>query len=315
MSKICVIGGSGFIGRHIVGMLAAQGHVVVVPTRGRDRAKHLITLPTVDVIEANVHDAATLPDLLAGCDALINLVGILHSRPGMPYGRDFARAHVELPTALAAACMSAGVPRLVHMSALCAAADAPSEYLRSKADGEAAVLAVADKVAVTIFQPSVVFGQGDRFLNLFATLLRISPFMPLGSPNARFQPVYVGDVARAFVQSLTERASHGKTYALAGPRVYTLRELIAYTGRVIGCERPIIGLGKILSGLQAFSLEILPGSLLTLDNLRSMERDNVSDAAFPFGIVPEALEAVAPSYLSGVLPRTRFNLFRIRAGR
>jgi NADH dehydrogenase len=315
MSKICVIGGSGFIGRHIVSMLAEQGQSVVVPTRGRERAKHLIILPTVDVVQANVYDQATLSRLFAGCDAVINLVGILHGKSGTPYGPDFARAHVDLPRAIAAACIAVGVPRLVHMSALCAASNAPSEYLRSKADGEAAVLAAADRLAVTVFRPSVVFGPGDSFLNLFAGLLRIAPFMPLGSPNARFQPVYVGDVARAFVQSLNERASHGKTYELVGPRVYTLRELVAYTGRVIGCERPIIGLGKILSGLQAMSLEMLPGSLMTLDNLRSMERDSVSDAPLPFGITPTALEAVAPAYLSGVLPRTRFNLFRIRAGR
>ena len=315
MSKICVVGGSGFIGRHVVRMLAEQGHAVTVPTRRRERAKHLITLPTVDVVQADIHEPAALARLFYGCDAAINLVGILHSRPGMPYGRDFAMAHVALPKALICACVAAGVPRFVHMSALRAASDAPSEYLRSKADGEAQVFAAKDRLAVTVFRPSVVFGPEDRFLNLFAGLLRLFPLLPLGSPNARFQPVYVGDVARAFVQSLSDRSSLGKTYELAGPRVYTLRELVAYTGRVIGCERPIIGLGKILSGLQAFSLELLPGSLLTLDNLRSMELDSTSDAALPFGIAATTLESVAPAYLAGVLPRTRFNLFRIRAGR
>jgi len=168
---------------------------------------------------------------------------------------------------------------------------------------------------VTVFRPSVVFGPEDGFLNLFATLLRLFPVMPLGSPNARFQPVYVGDVARAFVAALADRSSRGKTYDLVGPRVYTLRELVAYTGRVIGCERPIIGLGKVLSGAQAFGMGLVPGSPLTLDNVRSMERDSVSAAALPFGIAPTALEAVAPSYLAGVLPRSRFNFFRIRAGR
>ena len=315
MAKICVVGGSGFIGRHIVRMLAEQGHTVLVPTRDRERAKHLITLPTVDVVEAGVGDSAVLARLLAGCDAVINLVGILHSRPGMPYGRDFASAHVELPQKLAAACLASGVPQFVQMSALCAADDAPSEYLRSKAAGEAAVLAAKDRLAVTVFRPSVVFGPEDGFLNLFATLLRLFPVMPLGSPNARFQPVYVGDVARAFVTALADRSSRGKTYDLVGPRVYTLRELVAYTGRVIGCERPIIGLGKVLSGAQAFVMGLVPGSPLTLDNVRSMERDSVSAAALPFGIAPTALEAVAPSYLAGVLPRSRFNFFRIRAGR
>ena len=214
MAKICVVGGSGFIGRHIVRMLAEQGHTVLVPTRGRERAKHLITLPTVDVVEAGVGDSAVLARLLVGCDAVINLVGILHSRPGMPYGRDFASAHVELPQKLVAACLAAGVPHLVQMSALCAADDAPSEYLRSKAAGEAAVLAAKDRLAVTVFRPSVVFGPEDGFLNLFATLLRLFPVMPLGSPNARFQPVYVGDVARAFVAALADRSSRGKTVNL-----------------------------------------------------------------------------------------------------
>jgi len=315
MAKICVVGGSGFIGRHIVRMLAEQGHTVLVPTRGRERAKHLITLPTVDVVEAGVGDSAVLARLLAGCDAVINLVGILHSRPGMPYGRDFASAHVELPQKLVAACLAAGVPHFVQMSALCAADDAPSEYLRSKAAGEAAVLAAKDRLAVTVFRPSVVFGPEDGFLKLFATLLHLFPVMPLGSPNARFQPVYVGDVARAFVAALADRSSRGKTYDLVGPRVYTLRELVAYTGRVIGCERPVIGLGKVLSGAQAFVMGLVPGSPLTLDNVRSMERDSVSVAALPFDIAPTALEAVAPSYLAGVLPRSRFNFFRIRAGR
>lgn len=315
MAKICVIGGSGFIGRHVVCKLAEQGHSVLVPTRRRERAKHLIMLPTVDVIQAEVGDPATLARLFTGCDAVINLAGILHSRPGMPYGRDFSATHVALPKQLVAACIAAGVSRFVHMSALRASADAPSEYLRSKADGEAAVLAAKDRLAVTIFRPSVVFGPEDRFLNLFASLLRLFPAMPLGSPNARFQPVYVGDVAQAFVKSLDKPSSHGQGYDLVGPRVYTLRELIAYTGRVIGCARPVIGLGKILSGLQAFALGLVPRSPLTLDNLRSMDLDSVSDAALPFGITATTLQAVAPSYLAGVLPRTRFNFFRIRAGR
>ena len=315
MSKICVIGGSGFIGRHIVSLLSAQGHQVIVPTRRRERAKHLITLPTVGVVDAAINDPATLARLFVGCDAVINLVGILHSRAGMPYGRDFAEAHVELPKTLVAACIAAGVPRFVHMGALRASSDAPSEYLRSKAAGEAAVLAAADCLAVTVFRPSVVFGPEDSFLNLFASLLRYFPLMPLGSSKARFQPVYVGDVARAFVMSLADRSSHGKSYDLVGPRVYTLRELVAYTGRVIGCERPIIGLGKILSGLQACSLELLPGSLMTLDNLRSMELDSTSEAALPFGIAATTLESAAPSYLGGADPRARFNLFRVRAGR
>src|SRR5262245_12938114 len=161
MARICVLGGAGFIGRHIVEQLVERGDVVVVPTRRRERSKHLITLPTVDVVEADVHDPAALERLFARCDAVINLVGVLHSRGGNPYGPDFARAHVELPQKVVAACVRARVPRLLHMSALHASADGPSEYLRSKADGEAALVAARGRIATTVFRPSVVFGPED----------------------------------------------------------------------------------------------------------------------------------------------------------
>jgi NADH dehydrogenase len=315
MARICVLGGSGFIGRHIVARLVEQGHRVVVPTRRRERARHLIMLPTIDVVQADIHEPGTLVRLAEYCDAVINLVGVLQSRSGTPYGPDFAATHVELPKKVVAACLEAAVPRLVHMSALKAASDAPSQYLRSKADGESAILAARGQLATTIFRPSVVFGPEDQFLNLFARLQRFLPVVFLACPDARFQPVYVGDVAESFVRSLAADESHGKAYDLVGPAQYALRQLVAYAGQVSGHPRPIVGLGPRLSYLQAWLMELAPGKLMSRDNYQSMLLANVSEAPLPFGIQATPLETVAPVYLKGLTPRSRYSEFRYHAGR
>ena len=314
---VLVVGGSGFVGRHLLNLLATQGIRATVPTRRRERAKHLILLPTVDVIEADVNAPGVLEGLARGCDAVINLAGVLHSRKaadGRAFGEEFRKTHVELPQHVVNACRAAGVRRLVHMSALGASSDAPSEYLRSKAAGEAAVMA-ADDLAVTVFRPSVVFGPEDRFLNTFKQLAGYFPVLPLACPEARFQPVYVGDVAQAFARCLDERDAIGRSYELAGPREYTLRDIARYACRLDGRRRFVLGLGPSLSAMQAAVLECLPGRMLTRDNVNSMRVPSVSQAALPFGIAPTAMEAAVPLYLAHAAPREKYGVLRHKASR
>ncbi|HZW23376.1 complex I NDUFA9 subunit family protein [Noviherbaspirillum sp.] len=301
--NILVLGGTGFIGSHIIAKLVDSECRVTVPTRREGHATHLLLLPAVeDVIVANIHDDATLDRLMHGQDAVINLVGILHGKPGPAgtrYGPEFAKAHVELPRRVVAACARNGIRRYLHMSALGASPDGPSMYQRSKGDGEAAAMSQPE-VATTIFRPSVVFGDNDHFLNMFASLQRMLPLMLLAGADAKFQPVYVEDVARAFVAALRDNRTIGKIYELAGPKVYTLRELVRMAGEYSGHRRPVVGMPDAFARLQAFFLEHLPGGpLMSRDNLDSMTVDNVRRSALAdeLGIQWTPIEAIAPHYL------------------
>lgn len=326
--NILVIGGSGFIGSRLVNALSLGNHFVTVPTRRRQRARHLVQLPLVDVVEADVQDDAALARLVAGRDAVVNLVGILHGKRGQPYGPDFARAHVELPRRIAAACAQHGVRRVVHMSALGADVNGPSMYLRSKGDGEAALKAQAG-LDLTLFRPSVVFGPGDNFLNTFASLQRVFPVVPLAGAKTRFAPVYVGDVVTAFVSSLVgpqARDTTRQTYELCGPNAYTLAELVRLSGQWArvggGCGRTILPLPDALGRLQALLMELAPGEpLMSRDNLDSMKVDSVCSGAAP-GFVPalgvphpESLEAIAPTYLDPKYQESEYGTMRATAGR
>jgi uncharacterized protein YbjT (DUF2867 family) len=317
LKKVLLIGGSGFVGGWIANRLSERGIRVTIPTRHRDNTKPLILLPTVYTVEADVHDPQALVSLMHGVDAVINLVGILHDGDSSrPYGKRFAAAHVDLPKKILAAMKQSGVRRLVHMSALRAASDAPSAYLRSKGAGEALVNSARGEFDITIFRPSVIFGPGDAFLNTFANLLRIVPVLPLPGADARFQPVYVGDVADAFAGCLGDMATYGQTYDLAGPTVYSLRELVEYTGKLIGRRRPVVKLPDALARLQAGVLGLLPNPPLSPDNLLSMQLDNTTDGHRNYpGWNPLRLEAVAPEYLSALSLRLRLDSYRCRAGR
>ncbi|HKU71353.1 MAG TPA: complex I NDUFA9 subunit family protein [Burkholderiales bacterium] len=310
INTVAVLGGSGFVGRHLCQALAAAGYRVRVATRDRERAKEqLILLPTVDVSVVDVHDPRALAEFLRGAEAAVNLIGVLHGGRG---SSSFQAAHVELARGVVEACGKAGVRRLLHMSALKADANAPSAYLRSKAEAEAVVR--GSGLDWTIFRPSVIFGHDDSFLNLFAEILKLLPVVVLGSPSARFQPVFVDDVAAAFAKALPDLGSHGRSYDLCGPRVYTLRQLVEFTAATTGHPRPIIGLGDSLSWLQALVMECLPVKLLTRDNVLSMKVDSVCDAPLPFGIEAGTLEALAPAWLANKTPRAHYQRFRAQRG-
>lgn len=302
MKRVLLLGGTGFVGRHICEHLARLGWAVTVPTRRAKNASAVQHLPRLTVLEADVHDEAVLRGLLSGHDAVVNLVAILHGREA-----DFQRTHVELPEKLGRACLAAGVPRLLHISALGAdaatAQTAPSRYLRSKGRGEAVLQAAAAQgLQLTLLRPSVIFGADDRFLNLFASLQRVFPFMPLAGANARFQPVWVEDVAAAVACCLEDRGSIGRTYELCGPAVMTLRELVQLAGRSAGVPRPVLPLPEAVGRLQALCMELAPGGpLMSRDNLDSMKIDNVATGRLPgldaLGIAATGPAAVAPGYL------------------
>ena len=298
LKRVVLVGGTGFVGRAIANRLGEAGVNIVVPTRRRSRAGHILLLPTVEVVDADVHEPATLERLFTGADAVVSLVGVLHSSSGDPYGPGFARAHVELPKKIVAACRQAGVKRLVHISALGASADGPSEYQRSKAAGEAAIRSTGADLDWVILRPSVIFGRDDSFLNMFARLAAIFPVIPLAGAGTRFQPVYVEDVADVVWRSLITADAAGQSFDVAGPSVYTLRQLVEYISALIGKPRPVFGLPESLGMIQARLLELAPQPLMSRDNLRSMRADNITAGdPLPFGLQPTALEAVVPTWL------------------
>ncbi len=317
MFNILVLGGSGFVGRSVCEKLVersggANGWIRV-PTRRLGRVRHVQLLPTVQVVEGNAHDDATLVRWIRGADAVVNLVAMLHGSEA-----DFTRAHVKLAERIGTACREAGVRRVVHVSALGVGAQAPSRYLRSKAAGEAALQAA--HLDLTILRPSVIFGEHDRFLNLFAELQAVFPVMPLGGADARFQPVWVDDVASAIVKCLDDRTTVGETIECCGPSIYRLRELVHMAGAWSGRERPVLGLPAALARLQAFTMELLPGkTLLSRDNLDSMKVSNVASGTLPglerLGIVATPIESVAPRYLGRGHGPSRLEPWRARARR
>jgi len=314
ITSVCVIGGTGFVGRHVVHLLQDGGYTVRVPTRRYESAKDLMVLPNVEPVEADIHDSQVLSTVLSGMDAVINLAGILHEGHGSR--GNFQQVHVELPRKIVQACAAQGVRRLLHMSALGADAQSKSAYQRSKAAGEAAVRTAAT-LAVTVFRPSVIFGPEDSFLNQFAALMRRLPVLALACGDAKLQPVYVEDVARAYVSSLENPATFGQAYALCGPKVYSLQQLVQYVAALQRQRRWIFTLGKRASYYQAWLLEKLPGKLMTRDDYHALSGNNICDGAFPavFGFQPTALESIAPQYLGPQAMISSYDAWRGRARR
>lgn len=310
--RVLVLGGSGFVGRHVCEHLVRAGCDVTVPTRRPDRASSVQTLPGVTVLRASVHDDATLQSLVAGQDVVINLIAILHGSAAQ-----FEAAHVQLPQRLARAMQAAGVRRLVHVSALGADVQGPSQYQRSKGRGEE-VLRQAD-LALTVLRPSVIFGAEDRFLNLFARLQRLAPVLPLAGGRTRFAPVWVVDLARALVHCALHPQTAGQTYEACGPDVFTLAQLVRLSGQWAGIcggrGRAVISLPLWMGYPQALLMEMLPGEpLMSRDNLASIRVDNVASGELPglqaLHIEPAALQAVAPQYLALCGPRSHLERYR-----
>ncbi|MCW2311609.1 complex I NDUFA9 subunit family protein [Rhodoferax antarcticus] len=317
MKKIIVLGGTGFVGAHVCEKLVSDGWDVTVPTRRRANANDIMHLPNLTVLELDVHDEAALTRAVAGRDALVNLVAILHGTQ-----ESFDRTHVELPRKIARACLAGGVQQMVHISAL--GADAvqpdklPSMYLRSKSEGEAVLTQAASAGAaagregfdLSILRPSVIFGAKDKFINVFAKLQRIFPVMPLAGATARFQPVWVQDVAQAVVNCLAgaSKAASPRIIEAVGPEVFTLKELVQLSAKLAGIGggfgRPVFALPEWAGRLQAKVMSLAPGEpVMSDDNLDSMKLDNVSTGQQPglasLGITASSLQPIAQEYLNG----------------
>ncbi len=297
--RIAVLGGTGFVGRRLVAHLAAQGHQLRVPARDPLAARALRVLPNVRLIGTDVHDAGALAACLRGCDAVVNLIGILNEAGDD--GRGFARAHVELMRTLLESCAAESVQRVVQVSALQADARyGASHYLRTKGEAEELLMATSSRIDWTILQPSVLFGPGDGFVNRFAKLLRLIPLcFPLARPQAQFAPVHVDDVVAAIDLALTHAETHDRCYQLCGPDVYSLRALVRMIGAASGHRRAVIGLPDWLARLQARAMELLPGKPFSMDNYRSLTVPSVCtrDGFAELGLQPRPLAPNLPAAL------------------
>ena len=313
--RVVVLGGTGFLGHSVCEQLVRQipGARVVVPTRRPRFGLAIQSLPGVELVHADVHNPDALRRVLVRADTVINLVAILHGTHAA-----FERTHVALPQRLAQLCHDLHIARVVHVSAIGADAEGPSMYLRSKARGEAALRPPAP-VNATVLRPSVIFGARDRFMNLFARLQAVVPVVPLAAAEARFQPVWVEDVARAVLRVLSERRFQGQTFECCGPRVYTLADLVRYAGSTAGHARRVWPMPAAIGRLQALAFRLLPGEpLISDDNLDSMRVPNVASPGAAglaeLGITAAALEAIVPQYLAPGSGDARFDRWRAQRG-
>jgi NADH dehydrogenase len=306
--RIVLVGASGFLGKHLLQALTHDGHQCVVLTRCASHRSTTAMIPGVELVQADVFNAGVLAEKFAGAGAVVSMAGVLNASGRG--GQGFYRVHTELVEHIIKACQASGVIRLLHVSAL-NAGKGSSHYLRSKGDAELRLNAAHD-LNVTIFQPSVIFGKGDEFFNRFAGMLAVAPVMPLACPKARLQPVYVGDVVTAMLSALEDPLTWGKSYELAGPQDFTLKELVQWTAKAMGLHRWIIGLPKPLSAMMAAVMNLVPGKPLSWDNYQSLQTDNTSDRNdfACFGIEPRAIDTVVPDYLAGSLHQRRLQTFR-----
>jgi nucleoside-diphosphate-sugar epimerase len=317
MRKICLLGGTGFVGKQLINQLVKQKWLVKVLTRRREQYRDLLVLPSVELITTDVHDLEQLKAQLIGCDAVINLVGILNESGND--GAGFRKAHLELTQKVIEACQATNVTRLLHVSALNADAEqGTSHYLRSKGEAENLVHA-AKGLQVTSFRPSVIFGENDSFFNRFAQLLRVpSPIFMLPSGEAKFAPVWVNDVVAAMILTLDNPQHEGNRYNLCGPKIYTLKELVAYTAKMMGVKRYIIPLKNKSSFWAARVMELIPGKPYSIDNYNSAQLESVcgeNNHLLELGITPHSVESIMPKYFTPSDSKAFYSQFRHQARR
>jgi NADH dehydrogenase len=275
-SNITLLGGSGFIGKQLAYALANRGYTVTIPCRRPHRNKALLVHPNIGIVEANVFDLDQLDSLCQNQQVMINLIGILHERER----DDFRKVHVDFIKTLVDACTRHNIKRVLHLSALGASqATGTSRYLRSKGEGENLLHTFGQKdLQVTSFQPSVVFGKNDQFINRFAAILRLCfGFFPLACAQSKLAPVYVGDLVEKIINSIDDKSTHSQRYTVCGPEVYSLQQILELLVKAMGSSCRIVPLGNTASKLQALVLQVLPGKLFTMDNYRSLQTPNVCE--------------------------------------
>ena len=306
--RIVLIGASGFLGRYLLRELCNDGHQCVVLTRAAVRRSSLSLMRRIELVEADVYDVKTLEKQFSGADAVVSMAGILNEAGSG--GKGFHKVHVELVETIINACRGTGVSRLLHLSAL-NAGKGSSHYLKSKAEAEV-LLKAAEDINVSIFQPSVIFGRDDQFFNRFAGLLKWAPVMPLACPSARLQPVFAEDVAAVMSASLDDPMTWAESYELAGPQIFTLKEMVQWTAKTLGQRRWIVGLPRPLSATMAALMEWIPGKPFSWDNYQSLKTDNISqsDGFSYFGVTPRSIDMVVPFYINGSVHQHRMQNFR-----
>jgi NADH dehydrogenase len=278
--NIILLGGSGFIGKQLAYALANRGYTVTIPCRRPHRNRALLVHPNIGIVEANVFNLDELDNLCQNQQVMINLIGILHERER----DDFRRVHVDFIKTLVDACTRHNIKRVLHLSALGASqATGTSRYLRSKGEGENLLHTFGQKdLQVTSFQPSVVFGKNDQFINRFAAILRLCfGFFPLACAQSKLAPVYIGDLVEKIVNSIDDKSTHSQRYTVCGPEIYSLQQILELLVKAMGSSCRIVPLGNTASKLQARVLQILPGKLFTMDNYRSLQTPNVCEEGEP----------------------------------
>jgi len=290
---ISILGGSGFVGTELCTRLLQDNVKIKLLTRDISSCTHFTSVANITIVCVRDYTTESLVESIKGSDTVINLIGILNETGHN--GKQFYDVHTGITQNALHACQQLGIKRYLQLSALNANVDGPSHYLRSKGQAEQHLLTHCDDVAVSIFQPSVIFGENDSFLNRFTSLLKFIPIVfPLACADAKFSPVYVGDVIKTMIDSIDDPSSHSQIYPLCGPNTYTLKQLVEYTAKISGHRCKVISLPPALSKIQAYVFEFVPGKPLSIDNYHSLQVDSV---CVNKSKCTTTLEEIAPNYL------------------